>query len=276
METTLILALTGSLLMASPPTSTRPASASRRVTVIAHRGDSKEAPENTIAAFRRALSAGADYVELDARLSADGTLYCLHDETLDRTTNAVRVLGRAKVKLKDVHDAQLAELDAGGWFDRRFAGERLPTLAAALDAIQAKGRTLLEHKDGPAEAYARLLREKELVGRLTVQSFDWKFLADLHKIEPKQPLAALGDKKYDEAKRRTISSTGAKIVAWKHTDLTPELLAEFRRMGLAVWVWTADEAEDWERVVAMGVEGIITNRPGPLAAWLDRRAKGAK
>jgi glycerophosphoryl diester phosphodiesterase len=214
------------------------------------------------------MAANADYVELDARQSADGTLYCLHDDTLDRTTDAVSLLGRKKIRLREVHDADVARLDAGAWFKPRFAGERLPTLAAALDAIQASSRTLLEHKDGPADAYARLLREKRLVGRLIVQSFDWSFLADLHRLEPGQPLAALGDKAFDEQRWTRLPATGANIVAWKHTDISAELVAELHKRGHNVFAWTADEPSDWRRLADIGIDGIITNRPGALIEWL--------
>jgi glycerophosphoryl diester phosphodiesterase len=244
--------------------------------VIAHRGNSSEAPENTLTAFRQAARMGIDYVELDARPSADGTLYILHDKTLDRTTNAVRVIGRAKVAIKDLHDGQVDELDAGSWDDERYAGERVPTLAAALDVIQARSKTLLEHKEGSAAAYLRLLREKHLVGRLIVQSFDWKFLADMHKLEPRQPLGALGSKEFDAAKRAQLPATGATMIAWEHKDLTAELVKEFHGMKYKVFAWTPDEPADWERLVGFGVDGIITNRPAALKAWLAERAKNTE
>jgi glycerophosphoryl diester phosphodiesterase len=246
-----------------------------RMVVIAHRGDSKQAPENTLAAFRQATRTGANYVELDARASADGTLYVLHDATLDRTTNAVRVLGRTKVALKQLHDKQINELDAGGWFADRFAGERVPTLTAALDVIQAGSRTLLEQKDGSAEAYVRLLREKRLVGKLIVQSFDWQFLADLHKLEPNQRLAALGEKQMDDSKWAKLPGTGARIAAWRFDDLSTKLVAQFHGRGYKVWAWTPDNPDDWDRLIEMGVDGIITNQPRDLVDRLREQAAKA-
>jgi len=243
-----------------------------RVRIIAHRGNSSEAPENTLAAFRQAAGMGIDYVELDARPSADGTLYGLHDKTLDRTTNAVRVNGRAKVAIRDLHDGQINELDAGSWYDERYAGERVPTLAAALDVIQARSKTLLEHKDGPAEAYARLLRNKRLVNKLIVQSFDWNFLADLHKLEPAQTLAALGDKELTDEKWAKLPATGARIVGWAYKDLAAEQIRRFHQHGYQVFAWTVDEPADWERLDSEGIDGIITNRPAALKAWLRQRA----
>ncbi len=273
MKPLLYILLLGSPLMCTSCTTGGPGHAEPRVLVIAHRGNSSEAPENTLAAFRQAAAMRVDYVELDARPSADGTLYVLHDKTLDRTTNAVRVIGRAKVAIRDLHDGQINELDAGSWFDERYAGERVPTLAAALDAIQAKSRTLLEHKDGPAEAYARLLRDKRLVNKLIVQSFDWNFLADLHRLEPSQTLAALGDKELTQEKWAKLPATGARIVAWAYKDLPAEQITRLHQHKYKVFAWTVDEPADWQRLVSDGIDGIITNRPAALKAWLAQRAK---
>jgi glycerophosphoryl diester phosphodiesterase len=234
------------------------------IVVIGHRGDSQRAPENTLSAFRRAVSADADFVELDARLSADGTLYVLHDDTVNRTTDGERLFGRKKLPLRRLSDAEIGRLDAGQWFNEQFAGEPLPTLSAALDVIQAGSRTLLERKDGPAEDYVRLLRSKRLVGKLVVQSFDWDFLARMHELEPNQPLGALGDKLLDEQKLARLPSTGASVVAWNYEDVTADMVRDLHRRHYRVWVWTADEPSDWHRLISYGVDGIITNRPGEL------------
>ena len=249
----------------------------RPILVIGHRGDSGAAPENTLASFRGAIAAKADYVELDTRISADGTIYCLHDETLDRTSNAVKLMGGEKIQFRQLTDAQINALDAGSWFAAQFAGERIPRLSDALDLIQADSRTLLERKAGSAESHARMLHEKNLVGKLIVQSFDWKFLEDLHKLEPNQPLAVLGDKAFDEKRWSGLPATGARIVAWKHADLSADLIAQLHSRGYQVFAWTADELVDWQRLAAVGIDGIITNRPGQLRqALLDGKIANAR
>lgn len=242
-----------------------------RVLVIAHRGDSLVAPENTLAAFRSAVAVNADLIELDARPTADGTLYCLHDDTVDRTTDGRAVLGGQKIKISELRDEQVTALDAGSWFAPQFKGEPMPTLAAALDVIQNGSRTLLERKSGSAEAYAKLLREKKLVGRLVAQAFDWKFLEQLHSLEPSLELGALGDKPMTPQRWADFERTGSCILAWKHTDLNPELMAECRARKLQVFAWTADKPTDWERLVGLGVDGIITNDPAGLRSFLAQR-----
>ena len=251
-----------------PGCSTPSTPEARRITVIAHRGNSSRAPENTLAAFRSAIEAGADYVELDARPSADGTIWVLHDATLDRTTNAVATFNRKKIAITSVRDAELRQLDAGLWFSAEFRNEKLPTLAESLDVIQSGSRTLLEHKDGPASAYAELLRQKGYVDKLIVQSFNWDFLADMHRILPEQTLAALGGKELTEEKIADLPRTGAKIVAWQYQHLTTEHIARLHGLGYRVWTWTVDDPAEWERLVTSGIDGIITNKPIELREWL--------
>lgn len=245
-----------------------PLSLPHGVLVIAHRGDSQVAPENTLAAFRSALTTGAHYIELDARMSADGTLYCLHDKTLDRTSDARAMLKREKILLRRTPDAVVNRLDAGAWFDPRFAGERLPTLAEALDVIQAGSYTLLERKDGPAEAYVKLLRAKRLVGRLVVQSFDWDFLSQMHRLEPSQPLGALGEKEMTPEKLAAIGATGAAVVVWRHDHLTAPMVADLHRRGYKVWAYTSNDPAEWQHLGDIQVDGIITDCPGQLARYL--------
>lgn len=264
------------LIMCASCTSQLPLGSSGNVLVIAHRGDSAVAPENTLSAFRSAVTTKATYVELDARSSADGTLYVLHDATLDRTTDAKAVLKREKIKIREIPDATIEKLDAGQWFDAKFAGEPLPTLAEALDVIQASSLTLLEHKDGSAEDYLRLLRQKRLVGKLVVQSFDWEFLRHMHELEPRQVLGALGDKELTDERLARIAAAGARIVGWKHTDLTGSLVCDLHARGYKVWAWTADEPADWQRLLGYGIDGIITDRPARLAAYLAQQTVAPK
>lgn len=243
----------------------------RRVAVIAHRGNSSEAPENTLAAFRKAVVAGADGVELDARASADGTLHCLHDDTLDRTTNALRLFGQSRVHMADVDDARIALLDAGAWCGRDFARERVPTLAEALAVICPGALPVIERKDGDAERYVGVLREQGLVGRAVVMAFEWGFLSRLHGIEPDQPLAVLGEGEWDAQQEASLPATGACVVAWRQTDVTAERVSRWHELGLGVWCWTADTPVEWARLVAAGADGIITNRPAGLIQWIRER-----
>lgn len=162
------------------------------VLVIAHRGDSRVAPENTLPAFASAVKAGADLVELDYLHSADGIPVVMHDSELDRTTNACQVFGGTKIPLARKTLAELGQLDAGSWFDARFQGTRLPRLDESLDTIQNGSMTLIERKEGDAATCVKLLEDKKLLDQVVVQAFDWNYLKDCHALAPGVVLGALG------------------------------------------------------------------------------------
>ena len=142
-----------------------------RPLVIAHRGYSGFAPENTRAAFRLGLAAGADLIELDYHHTRDAVPVVIHDGTLDRTTDATNRWGGQKLAVSDYALDQLRGLDAGRWFGLRWAGERLLTLEEAITIIQAEGITLVERKGGDAGTMVRLLQERDWVNRLVVAVF---------------------------------------------------------------------------------------------------------
>src|ERR1051325_550817 len=168
--------------------------ASGRVLVIAHRGNSVAAPENTLPAFAAAVELGADLVELDYRHSADGVPVVFHDEQLDRATDAARRWGRAKTRIDEKSAAELSELDAGSWDGPEFAGTRIPTLAEALDVIGRGSAPLLERKTGDAATLVELLTRKAMLESVVVQAFDWSFLAECRRLAPALALGALGER----------------------------------------------------------------------------------
>jgi glycerophosphoryl diester phosphodiesterase len=257
-----------------------------RPLIIAHRGYSSIAPENTLPSFQLALKAGADFVELDSHHTKDGVPMVLHDYTVDRTTDATNLWGSAKIALATKTVAELKTLDAGKWFDTKFAGTKLSTLAEALDTIQGGGgMTLIERKAGDATTMAKLLTEKKLINQLVVQSFDWQFLREFHALQPDQVLGALGVPSYfaDGSKPTSkdkflnvqwldeLVKTGAKIAVWSK-DVTKEGVALAHQRGLKVWVYTIDDPKLANELLDMGVDGLITNNTGLLWKTLALRA----
>jgi len=245
-----------------------------RTLVIAHRGYCQIAPENTIAAFKLAKAAGADLVELDYHHSKDGELIVLHDATLDRTTDAVTKWGGKGIRADSKSLEELRPLDAGKWFDPQFTGTRMPTLKESLDEIQAGGMTLIERKAGDAAACIKLLREQQLVNQVIVQAFDWKYLTDFHKQEPKQVLGALGPPSNRDGKKLTAEEkalsetwidealeTGSRAVVWNN-QVTKETVTYAHRKNLKVWVFTINDPAEADRLLDLGVDGIITNNTG--------------
>ena len=271
--------LFGSALVAAPttemPTTTIPTSAqllaAPRVLTIAHRGYSGIAPENTLASFELAARAGADLIELDYYHSADGVPVVLHDKTLDRTTDAVARWGASKLTAHDKTATELATLDAGKWFAPRYAGTKLPTLSEAIDLINRDSVTLIERKDGDAPTLVKLLREKQALNAVIVQAFDWDFLRACHAAAPDLVLGALGPPSTRDGKTLTsadkflsandldeIQKTGARAVGW-NDQITRESVAEAHRRGLKVWIYTVNDVAKAHALIALGVDGIITN-----------------
>lgn len=247
------------------------ARAARQPLVVAHRGASERFPENTLPAFRAALEAGADLVELDFRQTIDGVLVCIHDETLDRTTDSRRQFGRDHVTVPSRSAAELTTLDAGAWKGTEHAGARVPTLADALDTIQSHAFTMIEHKAGDPERLVALLREKNVVDDVLVQSFDWGWLAEVKRLEPRLTLAALGSRRLTPERLAEIDALGVTMVHWDHEALTLEDLAALHDRGYLVCAYTVDSDFGLLGCIEAGLDAITTDLPSRLRELLARR-----
>ena len=236
--------------------------------VVAHRGSSSVAPQNTLAAFEAAARAGADAIELDVRLTADGHVVVIHDDTLDATTSG-------SGRLEGTTLAQVRELDAGSWFAPAYAGQRVPVLGEVVDLLLRHPSVglLCELKGEWTEAEAALvtapLREAGLAGRVVVQSFSRGTVAALRSADPGLRRGLL----LDEVTEDVLDACAALDVrmANPHGLLLrqhPDLVDRLHAAGLDVAVWTLDEPAHWAAAVEAGVDEIITNRPDRLAGWL--------
>ncbi len=252
--------------------------------VIAHRGYSAAAPENTLPAFQLAVTTGADLVELDYHHSRDGVLTVLHDSTLDRTTDATRRWGGTNLHVSKFTFDQLRELDAATWRGSNQPPAGIPKLTEALDLIQKGSVTLIERKAGPAADCVALLREKKLVNQVVVQAFDWEYLEAYHQLEPDQVLGALGP--WGQYRGQTLSDTdknlsprwidearriGARAIVWNR-QVDAVAVQDAHTKGLKVWVYTIDDPALMRQLVESGVDGIITNNPGLARRTLAERS----
>jgi len=225
--------------------------------LYAHRGASATAPENTLAAFREALAAGADGIELDVHLSADGVPVVIHDDTLERTTD-----GAGPVSAQSA--ALLQSLDAGSWFSPEFSGEPLPTLAETLQLLAGHLRVNLEVKDHRAGlAILNLLRDFPAT-EVVVSSFDHALLTALRNHAPALSLAVLqagGDWRQALSRAQAINACAFHA----HANLVSRpLLAACRRVALPVFAWTVDEPRQARALARIGVAGVFTNDPAGL------------
>jgi glycerophosphoryl diester phosphodiesterase len=227
---------------------------------IAHRGAGKLAPENTLAAFRLGAAHGYQAFECDVKLSADGVPFLLHDTTLERTTSAT---GTAA----DQPWAALSQLDAGGWHSRQFAGEPLPSLQAIAAFVRRNHfRLNLEIKPTPgaetltgrvvAEHAARLWAGAAVPPLLS--SFRHDALAAAAEAAPALPRALLLDTLWP-GWEQVAASLGCVAIVTNHSLMDAELLALTRQAGWRAMVYTVNEPEDAQRLLALGVDGLITD-----------------
>ena len=232
----------------------------------AHRGYSSVNPENTLAAYAAAMKAGAEYVEIDVHTTADDVPVVLHDQTVDRTTD-----GTGDVEF--LQSPYLGSLDAGSWFSPAFAGEKVPTFAQVLDLMDTGSSDLLLEIKGPetrdeVNRTVDMILEAGVEDRVVLQSFDEKALEYAYDRAPQIPLGLL---------RGTLDADPVATAERLHAtyynpsgaalSTRPSVVEDLIAAGVGVFVWTVDAAADWTRFTDLGVEGMITNRPGAFVGW---------
>lgn len=251
----------GDRLVSSHPVGQRLADAADPVAVVAHRGASADFPENTLVALSAAVENGADVVEFDVYQTRDGAWVLMHDTTLDRTTDARKVFGRSKVRVDEVDFQDLRRLDAGAWFDAKFAGQQVPTLAEALDVLLPDCVPMIERKGGDPDQLVAELRRLGHVDDVLVQAFDWDWLEQAHRAEPRLFLGALGGDELDARRLADVTRTGAALVHWNQQRMTREGAARVAESGRLLCVYTIDDEVAFHGAVALGCELVTTNRP---------------
>jgi glycerophosphoryl diester phosphodiesterase len=276
--------------------------ASEKKQLVAHRGASAYAPEHTLEAYRLALQQGADFVEQDLAVSKDGVLVCIHDLTLERTTNVEDVFpdrfvedksGGAPIKRWPVHDFTVAEikrLDAGTWFDQKFAGARVPTFQEAIDLVRGKGGLYPELKDpefyrkrgvSPEKLLAEALTRNSLVNdsatAVIIQSFDDTTLKNLARdlaVVPRVFLVeARAIDRVDSAEKlreiatwatglgpnKAIVETRPDVVMWAHAAKLTVTPWTFRSSNTGAYPSVREEMAKF--LYDYGVDAVFTDNP---------------
>ncbi|MER7778148.1 glycerophosphodiester phosphodiesterase family protein [Streptomyces sp. NPDC096191] len=246
-------------------------------TVVAHRGASAYAPENTLAAVDKAAELGIRWVENDVQRTKDGELVVMHDDDLRRTTDVEEVFpGRSPWKVKDFTAAEIARLDAGSWFGSRYAGARVPTLKQYVNRVEHNHQKLLLELKSPGLypgieqqtlkvlANEGWLDRRHVTGRLVVQSFSADSIRTVHELKPAVKTGFLGTPlvsdlpgyaEFVDQINPSHGSLSMAYVASVHAFEGPH----GKRME--VLTWTVDTAAAARRVTGYGVDGIITNKP---------------
>ena len=232
--------------------------------IIAHRGYRARYPENTLVAFQAALDAGVQMIELDVALSRDRKLVVIHDATLERTTNGEGAVSDHTLE-------QLKQLDAGGWFHPRFAGEHLPELSEVLDLADGQVMINIEIKPHayephhPLDAVERQTLElvccRNIAERVLISSFDLSLLKYIVTLEH---APALGLVSKNPADKHTLENCKLlNVVSWhpNHQILTPDQVKTMHENDIRVFPYNADTSEEIARVLEMEVDGVISSNP---------------
>lgn len=255
-----------------------------RPLILGHRGASAVAPENTLAAFSRAIMDGADGIEFDVRLSGDGVPMVIHDASLRRTALIAS-------RVCDLTSEQLQTIDVGSWFSPKlsegrvpsseppYSDQRLPTLAQVLELFNSNtGLLYLEMKSDPgkgvdlAAAVAKSVRASTVVRRVVVESFNLPAIAEIKRIDSSIRTAALFEPKLSRPistiRRLKMVSLARKVsadeIALHHTLISVAVVEKARESGLETVVWTVDDPKWISRARRLGVKALIANDPAVM------------
>ncbi|MGC0210167.1 glycerophosphodiester phosphodiesterase [Streptomyces levis] len=274
-STTALLGTAALLFPASPARAATDGGGPPRV--IAHRGASAYAPENTLAAVDKAAELGIRWVENDVQRTRDGELVVLHDDNLRRTTDVEEVFpDRAPWRVRDFTAREIARLDAGSWFGPAYAGARVPTLEQFVHRVERHHQKLLLEIKNP-ELYPGIERQtlkvlsnegwldrSHLAGRLIMQSFSADSVRTVHALKPGVKTGLLGTPPVSDLPGL---AGFADQINPSHGSLTLAYVSSVQAFTgphgrpMEVFTWTVDDAATAQRVAGYGVDGIITNRP---------------
>ncbi len=235
-----------------------------KVKVIAHRGFSGIAPENTLASIKKALELQVDFIEIDVHQTKDNEIVVIHDDTVDRTTGGV---GR----INEFTLSQLRKLDAGVWKGKEFQGERIPTLDEVLALVKGKSKLLIEIKDTYNEYEGIEERTLELIERHSakksciLQSFDDFSLLNIRAIDQTGSFELHKLLEFDVSSLFEEINEGVyryvKAINIDYALLTAEMVDKIHQNKFQVFTWTVNTEDAIRSVIKMGVDGIISNYP---------------
>lgn len=242
-----------------------------RPIILAHRGDQTHAPENTLPAFSQAVQKGADGVELDAKLTADGHVIVIHDATVNRTTD-----GSGRVSTFAL--GEIRKLDAGAWFDSKFTGTRVPLLEEVFEALGGEKLINIEltnystPRDGLAEKVCELIRKHNNQKQIIFSSFFASNLKIAARIMPEVPRGLLAMPGWLGLWARSFGFMfGDYQALHPHiSNASREQVQRAHRLKRRVHVWTANSAEEIARLKDWGVDGIFTDDPAMALRALGR------
>ena len=234
---------------------------SGQVSVISHRGEHLAHPENTLPALQAAIDAGADYVELDVRTTSDGHLVLMHDATVERTTNG-------KGRVRDLTFDQIRSLDAGAKFNPKFAGTRVPPFEEALALAHGRIRVYVDSKDIAPEDLVAALVKADMLANVVVYG-DAGFLKLVQTLHPNLKVMPEADNVI--TLHQLLTGLHPTVVAFDAGDFKDDVISIARQAHVNIFVdrlWAQDNMGDWQDAIKRGADGIQTDHPAELVAYL--------
>ena len=250
----------------SPLDSPSSADRSKMPPIVAHRGASAAAPENTIPAFELAWERGADAIELDCHLTADGHIVCIHDKDTKKVADKKLVIKTSKLD-------ELRNLDVGSWLDEKFSGTTIPTLTEAMATVPSDKKIYIEVKCNAAivpKLFQDIKQSQLNKDQIVIISFDAEVIRQVELTDPLLKtywLTSIKKDKFGDASPslekilKTLTHTGTDGVSTNHAQLCPNLIRGIQQAGYQHHVWTVDQPQIAEKLWLWGTESITTNRP---------------
>jgi glycerophosphoryl diester phosphodiesterase len=234
------------------------------VTVVAHRGAAGAAPENTLAAVRRALEDGTDWVEIDVQETVDGEVVVMHD------SDFMKLAGNP-LKVWDGTLAQVQDIDIGSWFGPAFSAERVPTLAAVLEEVRGKARLVIElkyygHDQQLEQRVVDIVEQAGMVDAVAIMSLKYEGIQKLHKLRPDWTIGLLSAKSIGN-----LANLDVDFLAVNTGMATPGFVRRAQEQDKQVFVWTVNDRVSMFRMFSLGINGIITDEPAMAREVLEER-----
>jgi glycerophosphoryl diester phosphodiesterase len=234
------------------------------VIITAHRGASGLAPENTMAAMVKAIKTGADFSEIDVQETKDGVVILLHDGNLKKTTGLDR-------NIWEMPYDSIVGLDAGSWFSSEFKDEPIPTLESIIKAVSGKMKLNIElkmngHEEQLAERVVALVEDKDFISNCIITSFDFEIIHKVKQLNGKIKVGYIFKKMPENV---DVFNANVDLLSVNKNLVDEEFVKKAHAGKKEVHVWTVNKSEEMKRLIDLGVNSIITNRPDIMANFIN-------
>lgn len=238
----------------------------KKIMVVAHRGGSGYAPENTLASMKKAIELGAEMSELDVQETADGKLIILHDRSLKRTAGVDKNIWETKY-------SELKGLDVGSWFSNKYKNEPVPTLQEIIDLVKGKMKLNIElktngHEKKLAERTLKVVLDNNFLDQVIFTSFKFDEIRTIRRLNKKAKVGYLFGKLPQDV---DVFKEDVDLLSANYKTVNEEFMKKARNSGKEVVVWTVNKPADMKRMIALGVDAIITNYPDVLQKILSEK-----